>query len=106
MSVGFSVLVHMSGARVRQLPRDLAMAPRLEGAGVDLFVIAGIDVAWIADGLRVFLRFPGEHGNLFLGKAELVERWDVEILGQLIDVLDGDLGRLPDGLVGGIESER
>src|SRR5438874_3261457 len=106
MSVGFSVLVHMSGPRVCQLSRDLTVPPRLEGAGVDLFVIAGIDVARIADGLRVFLRFLGEHRDLILGKAELVERWDVEILGQLVDILDRDFGRLPDGLVGRVQGER
>src|ERR1700730_4046259 len=107
MSVGFSVLVHIdSAARVRQLARDFSMPPRLEGARVDLFVIARIDVARIANALRIFLRLLGEHGNLVLGKAELVQRWDVEVLGELIDVLDSNLGCLPGGLVRGVQGER
>src|SRR6202022_3420564 len=74
MSVGFSVLVHMdSAARVRQLSRHLAVAAGLEGASVDFFVIVRIDVARVADGLRIFLGFLGEHRDLILGKAELVQ---------------------------------
>src|SRR5207244_11299186 len=83
MSYGLSVLVHIPSAGVGQRPGDLAVAARLEGAGVDPLVILGIDVPRIADALRVGRGLLGEHGNLLLGKAELVERWDVEVLGEL-----------------------
>src|SRR6266550_6447599 len=107
MSYGLSVLVHIpSGAGVGQRPGDLAMAPRLEGASVDPLVVLGIDVARVADTLRIGRGLFGEHGNLLLGKAELVERWDVEVLGELVDVFDPDLGRLPDRFVGDLEPHR
>src|SRR2546426_4166056 len=107
MSYGLSVLVHIpSGAGVSQRPGDLAVAARLEGAGVDPLVILGIDVPRVADALRIGRGFLGEHGYLLLGKAELVERWDVEVLGQLVNVFDPDLGRLPNRFVDDLEPQR
>src|SRR6059036_2536839 len=106
MSYGLSVLVHIpSGAGVRQRPGDLAVTARLEGAGIDPLVILGVDVSWVADALRIGRGFFGEHGNLLLGKAELVERGNIEVLGQLVDVFDSNLGRLPDRFVGDLEPQ-
>ena len=39
-------------------------------------------------------------------KPELVERRDVEVLGQLVDVFHADLGGLVDGLVRNLETQR
>src|SRR5438094_3355779 len=107
MSYGLSVLVHIpSGAGVGQRPGYLPVAASLKGAGVDPLVIPGIDVSRVADALRIGRGFLREHGNLLLGKAELVERRDVEVLGQLVDVLHADLGGLVDGLVRNLEPQR
>src|SRR5438445_9183223 len=96
VSYGGSVFFHMVSAPcVGQRPRDLAMTSGFEGAGIDLFVVPRVDVARVADGLRIFFRLLRQHRDLILGEAELVQRRDVEVLGQLINVLDAALGRLP-----------
>src|SRR2546426_4101223 len=107
MSYGLSVLVHIpSGAGVGQRPDDLAVAARLERAGVDPLVILGIDIARVADALRIGRGLFGQHGNLLLGKAELVERGDIEVLGQLVDVFDPVFGCFPDRFVGYVDALR
>src|ERR1700724_2766638 len=95
----------VSGTGVRQLSCDLAVASCLKGPGVDLLVILGVDVPRVADRLWVRLGLLREHRDLLFREAELVERWDVEILSQLIDVLDREFRGLPDRLVGCVEGE-
>src|ERR1700694_3396660 len=107
MSYGWSVLVHMaSGTSVRQLPGDLPVASRLKGPRVDLLVVPGVDISRVADGLRVGLSLLRQQWDLLFREAELVQRRNIEVLGQLIDILDRQLGRFPDGFVGDVEAER
>src|SRR5438067_6070900 len=73
MSYGFSVLIHMlSGAGVRQLFGDLAVAACLKGSGVDPLVVPGVHIPRVADGLGVGLRLLGQQRDFLFGKAELI----------------------------------
>src|SRR5438105_5671043 len=60
------LLRHTRGLRRRGQPpvrmhRLAATAPGREGAGVDLAIVAGVDVAGVADGLGVGLGLLGQH---------------------------------------------
>src|SRR5439155_24991137 len=94
------------GASVGQRPGYLAVATRLEGAGVDPLVIPGIDVSRVANALRIGGSLLRQQRDLVFGKPELVERRDIEVLGQLVDVFHADLGGLVDGLVRNLETQR
>ena len=96
----------VSGAGVGQSPGDLAVASRLEGTGVDPLVIFRVHVSRIADALRVGGSLLGEQRDFVLGEPELVERRDVEVFGQLIDVFDANLGGLPHRFRSDLETQR
>src|SRR5438445_8537808 len=94
------------GAGVRQCPSDGAMPSCLEGAGVDLLVTTGVDVARVANRLRVGLRLLGEQGDFVFREAELVERRDLEVFGELEDIFDRGLGGFPHRFPVDFEAER
>src|SRR5438270_7164865 len=96
------LLRHTRGLRRRGqasvgMRRLAATAPGLEGAGVDLAIVAGVDVPGVADGLRVGLGFLRQHRDLPFGEAELLQAGDLDVLGQTVDGFDGPLRRLPGG---------
>src|SRR5450759_3516960 len=73
---------------------------------INAAVRGGIDIARIADGLGVVKRLVGEHRNLVLAEAELLHPRDVDVLGQLVDVLDRHLGGPPRRDAAGVKPER
>src|SRR5207245_11290162 len=79
----------------RQNPGHFPMPPGFEGPGIDSLVIRGVHIARVADGLGVGGGLFAQQRDLVLRKSELVERWDLHVLGQLVHVLHRGFGGFP-----------
>src|SRR5207245_5198539 len=65
-----------------------------EGVAVDLLVAGRVESPRVADRLWILECDPGEHRDLVLGETELLERRNVDGLGQTVELLDAGHGRL------------
>src|SRR5919204_4600642 len=65
--------------------------PGLEGPLVDLLVRLHVELPRIAHRLRILEGDLRQHGHLVLGEPELLERRDVQVPGELVDLLDGEV---------------
>src|SRR5260370_22384265 len=88
------------------LPGSSWVAAHVESALIDLAVCSGVDVARVADGLRIGERLVGQHRDLVFSETELLEAWDLYVISELVDVVDRHLGCFPHRTAAGIDSKR
>src|SRR2546423_4950386 len=92
--------------RATSIVISVSVLPKVKGTLVDLTVGGGVDVARVADRLRVGEGLVREHRDLGFTEAELRQARDFHVHRELMHVLDRHLRRLPHRDVVGVETER
>src|SRR5437667_105112 len=76
-----------------------------ERVPVDLLVAGDVDLARVADRLRILVRDPRQHRDLVLGEAELLHRRDADLVRQAVERLDARLRGLERLHAAGVDAE-